>query len=213
MIVTEPSADGTSTVLGDAVLVTGGITCAPGPAATCTPAYVGDATLGQLANPPFTYFSYDGGPDVGITTELIAFPPGSNGQNSVDPGFATTDMQIERIDHCAVALPDGRVVVLGGLGGSDATVFGTTNSAEVFSDDPLAQTLPSVQSTPVSNGGLLTARAGMACTLLQDGSILVTGGFQTTAPLTGTTQPVTTLNSAEIYRPLPLVVTDGGSAS
>ena len=53
----------------------------------------------------------------------------------------------------------------------------------------------------------------MEAVALSSRSILVTGGFQTTAPLTGTTQPVTTLNSAEIYRPLPLVVTDGGSAS
>jgi hypothetical protein len=113
-------------------------------------------------------------------------------------------MQIERIDHCAVALPDGRVLVLGGLSGNTQSTFGTTNSAEMFSDYPLASTPPAVNMNPVP-AGLLQARAGMACTLLQDGSILVTGGFQTTGPLASdNTQAVTTLNSAEIYRPLPI---------
>ncbi len=207
MIVTEPGVNNAAPALGDAVLVTGGLTCTPnGLTAGCAPAFVSGASgnlSGQLANPPNTYFySDDGGVDVGITTELLAFPGGN-----VDPGVASANMQVERIDHCAVALPDGRVLVLGGLSGNTPDTFGTTNSAEVFSDFPLASTLPAVETTPALFGGLLQARAGMACTLLQDGSILVTGGFQTTGALQGTVQPVTTLNSAEIYRPLPLATT------
>jgi hypothetical protein len=202
MIVTEPATATAPSALGDAVLVTGGFTCSLGTAAGCAPAFL-TGLSGQLANPPYSYFDDDGGVDVGITTELLAFAGGN-----VNPGAAATNMQVERIDHCAVPLPDGRVVVLGGLSGNSATTFGTTKSAEVFSDDPLAPTLPAVQSTAALSGGLLQARAGMACTLLQDGSILVTGGFQTIGPLQGTAQQVTTLNTAEIYRPLP--ITDGG---
>lgn len=205
MIVTEAATSG-ATALGDAVLVTGGFTCTPGLSASCSPAFAGGNLSGQLANPPYTYFdNEDGGVDVGLTTELIAFPGGT-----VNPGSPSTPMQVERIDHCAVPLPDGRVLVLGGLSGNDQGSFGTTNSAEVFSDYPIAPNLPSVQAIPVPKG-LLQARAGMACTLLQDGSILVTGGFQTTGPLqSNNAQPVTTLNSAEIYRPLPLVSKPGG---
>jgi hypothetical protein len=208
MIVTSAAGGGgdggaSSATLEDAVLVTGGITCNPtSTLAPCAPAFADGGTGGQLANAPYTYFfnsptsGADGG-DVGASTELIPI------SQSVNAGTLTADMEVERIDHCAVALPDGRVVILGGLSGSDASSFGTTNSAEVFSDDPTAETLPSVQSTPVPNG-LLQARAGMACTLLRDGSILVTGGIQTTGPLSGNQQPVTTLDSAEIFRPLPV---------
>ena len=186
--------------------MTGGFTCTLGDAG-CSPAFSGGNLSGQLGAPPYTYFdNADGGVDVGITTELLAFPGGN-----VNPGVAATDMQVERIDHCAVSLPDGRVLVLGGLSGNSQSTFGTTSDAEMFSDYPLASTPPAVNMNPVP-AGLLQARAGMACTLLTDGTILVTGGFQTTGPLqSDNTQAVTTLNSAEIYRPLPVAASASGA--
>ncbi len=210
--------------LQDAILVTGGLTCTPAEAGSpcancCTPAYVNNANGGtdggaggQLANPPYTYFEQTpaGGSaiDVGQTTDLIHFPivqtpNGPSNEVTVNPGPA---MAYSRIDHCAVALPDGRAVLIGGLGEKSLTDFGTLDSIEVVSDNPKGTQHPDLQVEEVP-GGLQQARAGMACTLLPDGSILVTGGFQTTGALNGTTQPVTTLSSAEIFYPLPISVT------
>ncbi|MHB1843278.1 MAG: Kelch repeat-containing protein [Deltaproteobacteria bacterium] len=191
----------------DAVLVTGGFTCttpAPNGLPGCVPDFVDGGTSGQLADPPFAYFQNEqnqtqGGTQapVGQQTELIHFP-GNIVTNDRGP-----DMLASRIDHCAVPLPDGRAVLLGGLGGASAATFGTLSSAEVIYADPASGTaVPASQ--PVSTG-MTEARAGMACTLLPDGSILVTGGIQTTGPLNGTTQPVATLQSAEIFQPVPLI--------
>ncbi|MHB8417569.1 MAG: Kelch repeat-containing protein [Myxococcales bacterium] len=213
LIVTQPSgAAGGATERADALLVTGGLTCTPASSDVleCAPAFA-SGTSGQLANSPDSYFWNDAGTngtaqDVGRTTELITFPPDPTkpGDHSVVPSIAGPVMSTERIDHCAVPLPDGRVVIIGGLGGADASSFGTVSNIEVAFDDPDAGLpLPAVGLHEAA-GNLLTPRAGMACTLLQDGSILVTGGLQTVAPLSGTQQQIRTLNTAEIYRPLPL---------
>ena len=226
MIVTQPtSADGgTTTEKMDALLVTGGFTCTPAATSSidCAPVFAEGADAGPLGNPPDSYFWNDAGPegsplDVGKTTELIAFPPkpGEPGQYQVVQGTEAALMSVERIDHCMVPLPDGRVVIIGGLSGATASSFGTTASIEVASDDPTGtppSDLPKITMHEAAQS-LVTSRAGMACTLLPDGSILVTGGITTDAcgatntshcALNGTTQTVKTLSSAEIYRPLPL---------
>ncbi len=196
LVVQEPGASSGS----DAVLVTGGMTCfagAQGGLPGCAPDFADGGTSGQLADPPYDYLQLpDGGPSVAQETELIHFP---GNQVTVSEGPA---MASPRIDHCAVALPDGRAVLLGGLGGTGPSDFGTVATAELLYDDPTSGTaIPGSQ--PIVPG-LGEARAGMACTLLPDGSILVTGGIQTTGPLNGTTQPVKTLSSAEIFQPVPL---------
>jgi hypothetical protein len=131
------------------------------------------------------------------STELIHFP-GAVVQR--DPG---PEMLNERIEHCAVTLSDGRVLILGGAGGSPPSPFGTQASAEL-TNATSGTAVPEL--TPVRS--MLEARAGMACTLLGDGSVLVTGGFQTTGLLTGTTSPVQTLGSAEIFRVAPALITN-----
>jgi hypothetical protein len=113
-------------------------------------------------------------------------------------------MSAERIEHCAVTLGDGRVVILGGAGGSNSQTFGTEGSAETTLAVP-GTPIPGLE--PVAQP-LLEPRAGMACTLLHDGSVLVTGGFQIAGLLTGTKSTVQTLGSAEIFRVAPpLIVT------
>jgi N-acetylneuraminic acid mutarotase len=98
----------------------------------------------------------------------------------------------QRSLHTATLLNDGRVLFAGGDAGvpefgalvpavgSQSNVIGT---AELF--DPVTMTYALV-------GSLLTPRSGHAATLLNDGRVLVTGGWDSTG---------TALVSAEIYDP------------
>ena len=73
-------------------------------------------------------------------------------------------MSVERAVHTATLLPDGRVLIAGGM---DAT--GVCHAAcEIF--DPATGTL--APTAPMS-----TERAGHSATLLPDGRVLVAGGF------------------------------------
>ncbi len=215
MIITEQTALDGGVGRVDALLVTGGLTCTPATldATACQPPFANGAGSGALAGTPDSYFWNDAGTagaplDVGTTTELIDFPLNlTSGQQSVSAAVPSAFMSTERIDHCAVPLPDGRVVLIGGLGGSTDATFGSTGSIEIAYDNPgsaPASSLPKI-SMHEAAGNLVTPRAGMACTLLHDGSILVTGGLETVGPLNPNgTQQVKTLSSAELYRPLPL---------
>ncbi len=211
MTVNETVDGGTR--LQDAILVTGGFSCNPSePGLTdCTPALAGpDGGTGPLANPPYQYFTVsdgDGGTiDVGQTTELIHFP----GNEVTTPPTPGPQMMDPRIDHCVVALPDGRALLIGGLGDASAeggSQFQSLSSIEVAYDDPDGGVLPdggifhpNVQIHETLPG-LQTSRAGMACTLLPDGTILITGGVHTRPDGT-----VETLQSAEIYVPQPISV-------
>ena len=76
-------------------------------------------------------------------------------------------MATSRFGHGAVRLLDGRVLVMGGTGCN--TVFCLqTATAELF--DPATESF-------TSTGSMLSARTGFSATLLQDGRILVAGGF------------------------------------
>lgn len=126
-----------------------------------------------------------------------------------------TDVGGPRVDHCEIALGNGRVLILGGVGpngaGGAAPGFGTLSSAEYTVpdgggsplNDPGTVLIPSLVQT---EGSLRTPRAGMACTLLRDGSVLVTGGYTTPGPIAGNSQTVKMLSSVEVYRPIPLSI-------
>jgi hypothetical protein len=95
-------------------------------------------------------------------------PPGSAWR-------AGAGLRAARSFHTATLLPDGTVLVAGGLGGSGNALA----SADIYS--------PGSNSwTPV--GGLATARYSHTATLLPNGTVLVTGGFGTAA-----------LTSSELY--------------
>ena len=91
-----------------------------------------------------------------------------------------------REHHTATALPNGRVLVAGGL-----TASGATASAEIY--DPVTRTWS-------PTGSLMLARYWHTATLLNTGKVLVAGGLK---ELDGQTDNATDLdrNLAELYDP------------
>jgi len=69
---------------------------------------------------------------------------------------------VARYDHTATLLPNGKVLVVGGIGSS-----GSLNSAELYD--------PSLNTWTLT-GNLATARDHHTATLLSNGKVLVTGG-------------------------------------
>jgi len=109
------------------------------------------------------------------------------------------DVARGRIDPCAVTLPDGRAVVIGG------EVPGLTTSTEPWADLYSAHTDPnldggaaivSARADPAAD--MLDSRKWQTCTVLQDGSVLVTGGVKEEG---GNFE---VLDSIELYTPVPL---------
>lgn len=86
-----------------------------------------------------------------------------------------------RVYHTATLLPNGKVLIAGGLSiGADGTFGHSVSSAELF--DPATETFSVA-------GAMFTARAGHTATLLNNGTVLITGGRGATAevydPATG----------------------------
>ena len=95
---------------------------------------------------------------------------------------ATGDTTTPRSDHTATLLPDGRVLIAGGV----STPNAGPASAELY--DPATKTF-----TPT--GDMTRARWGHAATLLLSGKVLIVGGF------TDGTETDPTRISAELYDP------------
>jgi hypothetical protein len=96
--------------------------------------------------------------------------------------WATTS-QIARELHSATLIPDGRILIAGGMNWDLSTVAST---AELY--DPKTGTFS-------PTGPMATARAAHTATPLADGRVLITGGRN----LAGTSW--LTLPSAEVYDP------------
>jgi hypothetical protein len=107
----------------------------------------------------------------------------------------TGSMNIGRVDHQALCLKNGKVLVVAGFGTNTSLL----NSAELF--DPIAETWTLTASLPVG----LTSHT---VTLLPDGRVLVAGGFATNVsggafvfdPENGTNGTWTTVGSLNIAR-------------
>jgi large repetitive protein len=93
---------------------------------------------------------------------------------------ATGSMSIGRFNNTSTLLPNGKVLVAGGLG----TLYTALNRAELY--DPAS-------GTWTATGSMLTARSGHSVTMLPTGKVLVAGGSDTS---------FSTLNTAEQYDPL-----------
>ena len=99
---------------------------------------------------------------------------------------ATGDMTTPRAGHTATLLPDGRVLIAGGVSGALGVYTGSLASAELY--DPATKTL-----TPT--GDMTMGRWGHAAALLLSGRVLIVGGYTKGKD----TDP--TRISAELYDP------------
>jgi hypothetical protein len=96
---------------------------------------------------------------------------------------ATGRMSVPRISHTATLLPDGRVLIAGGYSGyTNGALAGATATADLY--DPLTGTF-----TPT--GKMSVARFWHTATSLNNGKVLITGGYP--YPVTAT---------AELYDPV-----------
>jgi hypothetical protein len=113
---------------------------------------------------------FEGGPAAGVTFPLS------------DPLAAVGPLSQARTDHTATLLPDGRVVVAGGvdvIGSSGAAV----DTIETY--DPRSRSF-------TTSGRLLTARSKHTASLLADGTVLFAGGLDSSG---------NPLASAEVFDP------------
>jgi len=94
--------------------------------------------------------------------------------------YAGPNLNVPRCFHTATLLPNGKVLIAGGAGAGPDT-FNFLASAELY--DPATRTF-------TLTGNLNVARNGHTATLLNDGTVLITGG-----------NTVDSTHSAEIYNP------------
>jgi len=131
-----------------------------------------------------------GSPGVLATSEL--FDPASK-------SFAqSATMATSRFGHSAVRLLDGRVLVMGGTSDCNTVFCSQTATAELF--DPATESF-------TSTGSMLSARTGFSATLLQDGRVLVAGGFSHFCPGLFSCY----LSSAELFDPASGTFSSTGS--
>lgn len=103
------------------------------------------------------------------TIEILEIKVGSLQGTSTLLSNKKSQLKKARIFHTASLLPDGRVLIIGGQGKINQNNLGALNSIEIY--DPLAK---SVQPLEFS---LSVSRLLHSATTLQDGNILIAGGF------------------------------------
>lgn len=123
----------------------------------------------------------------GTAAVEVYIPPSRKGSQTFDP--EATSLPEGRAEHAGAALADGRVLITGGTNGvvvSGGRLF-TLESAEIYNPHAPPGT-PRVLPT----GSLQVARRGHSATALEDGRVLIAGGFGTSGA---------GLSSAELYDP------------
>jgi hypothetical protein len=142
--------------------------------ATLNTARVGHTATLLASGQVLVVGGYD--PTTGIIADAELYDP--TAQVFIDLGNTNTP----RFHHTATLLQNGQVLITGGE--TDPTPSGAYSNAEIF--DPTTWTFSTVSTTMAS------AREGHAATLLNDGTVLLTGG---NLPGAGS------LSTAEIYSP------------
>jgi hypothetical protein len=82
-------------------------------------------------------------------------------------------LSVIRVEHAAVRLADGRVLVTGGHSAGEQARLGVSDSAEIW--EPATGTFRRLPRP------MMIARAGHSATLLPDGRVLIAGGYSTAA--------------------------------
>jgi hypothetical protein len=104
---------------------------------------------------------------------------------------AGPSIDVPRGHICAVTLPDGRVLAIGGRGGTNAAKLESQSTNTVFSENGDG-TVGAGRGEPMAE-----PRYFHTCTLLADGSVLVAGGVLEQGA------SFSTLSSLEIFVPRP----------
>ncbi len=126
---------------------------------------------------------------------VLAFVRFSAADNSASSGSGsvaeTAHMQIARASHSSTLLPDGKVLIAGGFGGS-GTESNPFRSTEIY--DPRTGSFQSAANMSIG-------RSGHTATLLKNGKLLIAGGW---------TGHYNLRRSAELYDPTTGVFTPTG---
>jgi len=144
-----------------------------------------DFTMTLLTNGKLLFSggcSCEGTPGDPVSASASLYDPSSG------TATATGTMTTPRTLHSATRLPDGTVLIAGGLKGINSRDFGGTT--ELY--DPAAGTFS-------RSGDMITGRYDHSATLLPDGRVLIAGG------LGGLGAAFDYLDSAELYTPPVLV--------
>jgi Kelch motif len=118
--------------------------------------------------------------------------PGNSAFSSAGTVSETAHMQIARASHSSTLLPDGRVLIAGGFGGS-GTERDPYRSTEIY--DPRTGSFQTA-------GNMTIGRSGHTATLLKNGKLLIAGGW---------TGRYNLRRSAELYDPATGVFTPTGN--
>jgi WD40 repeat protein len=102
----------------------------------------------------------------------------------------TGAMKGSRSGHCATLLPEGKVLVAGGSDGGFTTFIVTLSSAELY--DPAS-------GKWAPTGSLNTARDSQKATLLPNGEVLISGGYDDVAAVS--------ISDSELYDSEPSPIT------
>jgi len=120
---------------------------------------------------------------------------------------STANMTTARYAHTATRLPNGKVLVTGGLG--DAGIFPTDSTPQASMS---AELYDPASGTFTATGSLATPRTGHTATLLPDGKVLIVGGLQSIPGSDGSFPYFGDgLTTAELYDPATGVFMPTGS--
>lgn len=157
-----------------------------------------DPSNGDIVGAPSTLTSNC--PDATCTYEVVASGPGGSASTQVRIEVAARRswvptpgaMAQPRYGFAQVALPDGRILVAGGIADPNNVTQTILNSAELY--DPNTGTFTSA-------GTMVSARYGAMAQLLPNGKVLIAGGFG----------PGGVLAEAELFDPSLAGAADGAS--
>jgi hypothetical protein len=140
------------------------------------------------------------------TVHVFCGLPGGKGAFAASAGLLAT----ARADHTATLLPDGRVLVSGGLARTTTQYFATPSWLNIINSLGRPAAISSAELYDPANGGSWVSAGSMAdgrtwhtATPLSDGRVLVSGGYG------GST--ATFLSSAELYDPVTGIWSATGS--